>query len=435
MMIRNPFKNAKHELQDVFAVKVGGEPPLTYVKREYVDDELKYALGSNKSVILYGASKQGKTSLWRMCIKESAVAEGRKFIQVSCQDIQSTKQLYESMLKRAGYDVEVSRSESYANGGSIRGKGEFKITSIASVGLEGSEDNRTTREFNYRSLESDFSSINDVSAALDNLGRIVFILEDFHYIPDEVQKQFSLDLQGIVENSSCTFIIVGAWSEGNQITLYNGEMAMRIASVRADRWTVEELREVIGKGENLLNVEFTEHLKERLTNECRGNISILQEVCSRICRSENIEKTQEKKITIEGEYLDKIVKKVLSDYDDRYDNFIRIYSAGNKKTQLQIRKRILNVILNASEDDLIKGISYENLTKEINEQTSSPINSGNITQALDNVVKLQKKKNIKPIVIGYNKSSRRLTILDPTFITWLRHQSKERLLEMVAIDV
>jgi hypothetical protein len=434
MAAKNFFGRKKeYKLQDVFAVKVGGPPPLTYVKRNHVDEELEYALDSDGSVLLYGASKQGKTSLWNMCRDEGDVAKSRKFIPIPCQDLKSTRQIYESMLKGAGYDIEVSRSESYVNGGGIRGKVKSGIPSALSVAIEGSEENKTTQEFTYRSLDLDYSNVSDIVLALNGLGRLVFVLEDFHYIPDDVQKQFSNDFKGIVENSSCIFIIVGAWASGNRMTLYNGEMAQRITSVRADEWSTEQLREVIGKGEDLLNIEFAEEVKEILITECRGNVSILQEICSRVCYKNNVKKTQKKKIMIDGGCLDEEIKKVIGGYDERYRNFIRDYCAG-KKNKLHIRKRILNVIFNTDVNRLVEGISYADLVEEINKKFPAPINSGNITQALNTMVEVQRKKNIRPVVIGYDRPGNRLVVLDPTFITWLRHQNKEALIKMVSVS-
>ena len=48
-------------LEEVFGVSA--RPILSYVERDEVDSRFRDALGSDKQVIVYGSSKQGKTAL------------------------------------------------------------------------------------------------------------------------------------------------------------------------------------------------------------------------------------------------------------------------------------------------------------------------------------------------------------------------------------
>ena len=46
---------------EVFGIRV--EPVLSYVEREAVDGKFKDAIDSDHHIVVYGSSKQGKTSL------------------------------------------------------------------------------------------------------------------------------------------------------------------------------------------------------------------------------------------------------------------------------------------------------------------------------------------------------------------------------------
>ncbi len=49
------------KLEDVFGVS--SKPVLSYISRDDVDDRFLEAIKSEKQVVVYGSSKQGKTSL------------------------------------------------------------------------------------------------------------------------------------------------------------------------------------------------------------------------------------------------------------------------------------------------------------------------------------------------------------------------------------
>ena len=54
--------------------------------------------------------------------------------------------------------------------------------------------------------------MNDIIAALNQINFKKFIvLEDFHYLPVETQKDFSVALKAFHENSDLCFIVIGVW--------------------------------------------------------------------------------------------------------------------------------------------------------------------------------------------------------------------------------
>jgi hypothetical protein len=71
--------------------------PLNYTIRESVDSRLIDNLTREKHVVIYGSSKQGKTSLRKNCLQES------DYIIVQCSNKWSLAELLSNVLKRAGY--------------------------------------------------------------------------------------------------------------------------------------------------------------------------------------------------------------------------------------------------------------------------------------------------------------------------------------------
>jgi hypothetical protein len=119
-----------------------------------------------------------------------------------------------------------------------------------------------------KSLDLDIEDVNDVIKALDEIKfSKIIVLEDFHYLRPETQNDFSIALKAFHENSKFTFLIVGVWLEENRLIALNGDLAGRVKSVNADKWEHHELRKLIEDGEGLLNVSFSDDIKEELIKE------------------------------------------------------------------------------------------------------------------------------------------------------------------------
>ena len=129
--------------------------------------------------------------------------------------------------------------------------------------MSGEIERSSSEAITTSKLELDPEDVNDIITALADLKQFI-VLEDFHYLPVETQKDFSVALKAFHEQSRLCFIIVGVWLEENRLTVYNGDLTGRIVSVNADTWTHEELRTVINTGEALLNVQFADSFKDIL---------------------------------------------------------------------------------------------------------------------------------------------------------------------------
>lgn len=73
--------------------------------------------------------------------------------------------------------------------------------------------------------------MNDIIGALAEIGFEKFIvLEDFHYLSDEVQQDFAVALKAFHESSNLTFIVVGVWLDENRLVEFNGDLTERVLS-------------------------------------------------------------------------------------------------------------------------------------------------------------------------------------------------------------
>jgi len=288
-------------------------------------------------------------------------------------------------------------------------------------------------------LTLDADDVNDLIAALDSINFNKFIiLEDFHYLSPETQRDFAIELKALHEVSKLSVIVVGVWLEENRLIVYNGDLTGRVIPINADLWTKEDLLAVVIEGENLLNVSFDRSFIDELLDKCFDSVSIVQECCRRACRDADIFTTQGvRKPVAVIKSVDDLVREVVNEQRGRYRAFLTNFADGFQDTRLEMYRWLLWPILTAESKQLENGLTYAEIRKSLQQRhpSGAELNPGNITQALQSAASLQVDKNIKPIIIDYDSTTRRLSVVDRGFLIWVASQARQEVLECAGLPV
>jgi len=412
-----------HKASDVYGI--GRDLPLNYVSRKAVDELLVNSLTRDKHLVIYGSSKQGKTSLRKHCLHE------QDYIVIHCSNKWALADVHAAILKRAGFEITQSTTRTATGKNKI--VAAFKA-SIFGVGVEtsGEKEQTTSDAVTKHPLELDPDDVNDIISALNGFTRFI-VLEDFHYLPIETQKDFAVALKAFHEQSSLCFMVVGVWLDESRLTVYNGDLTGRVIGINADKWSKSELGEVIEAGEHLLNIRFADSFKNALLSGCLDSVYIVQEACYQACIKQNIHFTQDKPVDIgDGIDVTKIIREVVNQQTGRYNSFITQFAAGFQDTTLQMYKWLLYPVLTASTEKLEEGLTYREMRDilRVHHPERAALNLGNLTQALQATASLQVKKDIKPIVLDYDQTNLRLSVVDRGFLIWIDNQDRSELLEL-----
>ncbi len=413
-------------LADVYGIV--REVPLNYVPRPTVDGLLIDNLTRDKHIVIFGSSKQGKTCLRKYNLRDD------EYIVVTCGNSWSLPQLHSAILKAAGYTVEQTTTRTIGGGNKIAAKlsGRLRLGMAelgADLGREGSGEDKTA--VTEVALELDPSDVNDIISALQEVDFHSFIvLEDFHYLPDDTQLQFAVALKAFHEASNYSFIVVGVWLDQNRLIQFNGDLTGRVVAVNADAWSADELREVIAAGESLLKIQFDERFKQELVTGCFDSVSVVQETCHRACEIAGVAGVQSSKRVIEHDVsASDLIREVVYQQSARYNTFISNFAEGFQVSELEMYKWLLAPVLLADPEVLEEGLSYNSIRSRVDaHHPRAPINPGNITQALQSTASLQARFNIKPIILDYDQTKRRLNVVDRGFLIWLKYQNRSDLL-------
>lgn len=194
--------------------------------------------------------------------------------------------------------------------------------------------------------------------------------------------------------------------------------------------------EVVSAGEALLNISFDKKIIKSVISGSAESVSLLQEACYKICEDEGVVETQEAYREIgNGVDASNLMREIVNNQSGRYSAFITNFSEGFQTTEYDMYRWIMFVVLTVDSSELESGTRRNTFSKIIKENhpVGEKLNEGNITQALQSSASLQVLKNIRPIIIDYDQTTRVLNVVDRSFLIWLSLQNKKELLEELGI--
>lgn len=404
--------------------------PLNYVERSSADNKLVDNLTRDKHLVIFGSSKQGKTSLRKHALNEEDA------VVVHCSNKWSIADIHSAILKKVGFELTQSTSKTTSGKSKIFAKISATIFGGGAEG--GAETEREEASTATKApLELDPEDVNDIILALHSVGfNRYIVLEDFHYLPLDTQKDFSVALKAFHEESKYCFIIVGVWLEENRLSVYNGDLTGRLTPIDADKWEESELRQAIEAGEAHLNVNFSDEFVDELLKDCFNSIYIVQESCYQCCVANDVNSTLEQRREIgTRKQAEEIVTAVVNQQTGRFNSFITQFADGFQTTALEMYRWLLYPVLTADVGDLQKGLRLNSITKTLQAKhpNGKELNPGNVTQALQSTAALQVKKSVKPIILDYDQTNLRLRVVDSGFLIWLNKQDRNELLGMIGL--
>lgn len=430
-----------YKIEEVFGVRK--DPVLSYVERTDVDGMFKKALKTDKQIIVYGASKQGKTSLVEKHLPY------KDNISVSLTPKFHLVDIYKSIL--SSLDIELTTTTEQTKGNSSEASIGAKITAV--IPFLGKADISTNHKDGKTDSTMKKSSIielnlqlpNDVAQAYKKTGTNKFvILENFHYLDEEIQKQFAFDLRSF-QDLGIRFIILGVWREKNRLIQFNGDLLDRVYEVPVEPWEYKDFLRVVDKGSSMLNIKFSENLTRSIIENAFDSIGVVQELLKALCYASEVECTQKNKLIIDDiEKLEKSKEKMVEAYSARHLRALEAIAEGRKTTNnpksespkempLYLPYYTVKSILEFNFEDVIKGIRRSSLEKKIKDFHHRPddVRAGDMSNLLYNLAKLQSEKSISPPIFDYDKTTQTVRIIDSTFYFFLRNVNKTDILEQI----
>jgi hypothetical protein len=430
-------------LSDVFGISANTDS-ASYVDRGGLDERFARALRADRHVAVHGGSKQGKSWLRAKVLPDS------DSILVQCTPSSTAASLLQEALGRLGVSAVLSMTKSRDLSGTLDFKGASELGKIvaklrveAKVG--GSIKAAETTEL--QPIGQTPADLLWVSQTIVAAGRHL-VLEDFHYLTEDVQRELAFLFKAMGEYRLFP-IIIGIWPQDHLLTYFNGDLDGRMEDIRLE-WSDEELMQVLNQGAAALKWGFDGGTAGRLVRDSYGSVGLLQRLAELYCLALGVVETvghdwgrrppvptrgvMEPRPRIPGggsrprtptgtTYYD-ARKAVATQMQGRYQTFADNFVRGMRRLPegLEVYRHLLQAATEAADDELIDGIDSAELHQRVlKHEGGEAIRLSDLTQALERVDRLQVKINVNPIVLTYNRSSRKLFLADRSFLFYRQY--------------
>ncbi|ARX08618.1 TPA: hypothetical protein U2R10_002943 [Proteus mirabilis] len=419
------------KIEDIFGVS--GKQVGSYIERDHVDAKLIDALRTEKQIIVYGASKQGKTALVKKYITYD------DHILISLSPTHTLKDIYQSILRKCNVVLKTSYTEGTGEKYKATGKASIQgaVALIAKVNASFTiqDEKNTSNTEHYDEIEFNLDLPDDVAYLIHHVGsKKIIILENFHYLPEEIQRAFAFDLRTF-HDLKVRFIILGVWKEANRLTQFNGELQDRISEIPVEPWLEADFRSIAKKGGDLLNIDITPAIIEKCISNSFGSVGVFQELLKGSCIADGILTKQETtKHFINIDAVNTAIAMKTNEYSGRHLRNLETMAVANSASITKgnplpyfLNYYIVMHILSLGYHGVNGGISKENILHALKQvhHRKDELKGHQLVTALKSLTGLQASKGITPPVIAYDSNSRQLKIVDSTFYFFLKNSDLE----------
>lgn len=295
------------ELNKVFTP--GGQPSVTYNDRAHLglEPSLRKAMALGTTIVsLTGATKAGKTVLCK------SVMEPYEYVWVDGGQIKSEAALWDKICSDLRVPAEIQETEGNDSGKEGGLKFEGGASAIAAnakfeVSLGGSRLKRFDQSRSYK--------VDGPTAALEHLlaNQITLIIDDFHYLADDVRVDVIKTLKGAVFRG-LKVVLLSTPYRAFEAVKAEPEITGRFKHVTVPDWSVDDLIAIARSGFDALNVDCSDKIIQEFAREAEGSPLLMQQFCWNICYDSAITQAGVKKQHISKDFdLEKIFREVATD--------------------------------------------------------------------------------------------------------------------------
>jgi hypothetical protein len=415
------------KLEEVFGVT--SKQIRSYVEREDIDTRFREALTSGKQIVVYGSSKQGKTAL----VSKHLPYENHLLVSLTPKT--QLIDIYSRILSSAGVKLVASTTEKRSTDTSVgigtRFKAMIPLFGSGEAEAKGEFKAGSGQEIKYEEVPINLELPQTVADLLERVKCDKFvILENFHYLNDEIQRQFAFDLRAFQE-LGVRFVILGVWREKNRMAQFNGDLLDRVIEVPVEPWLEKDFRAVAARGSVELLIEIHSPLIDGAIEASFSSIGVFQELLKRICTEAGVPHHQRiKKQIADPAFLQKAIDTKTQDYASRHQRALEAIAAGHTTggakgdlPPLHLPYYLVRVILEHGFAGISNGMHRTMLHDGIKaiHHRGEDVRSSDMTNLLSGLANLQSVKSISPPIIDYDHQNRMLQVVDSTFYFFIKH--------------
>ncbi|WKZ83926.1 hypothetical protein N5B55_09000 [Ralstonia pickettii] len=255
----------------------GKNPTITFVREhlESREQTFKDAREQGLLITISGPSKSGKTVFVKNVVGPDYL------VPVTGAGVTAPDQLWLKVFHQIGTEIptgsssEVNRSASVSVGGkgsmdALIAKGEISGQAAGTLGDKTTSS--TSQPVDYLQL---------LIRELAKTGFVVFI-DDFHYIPPEVQKSVAEQIKEAIDKG-VEIVCASVPYHSEDLLRANPDLQGRFVPIDFDYWDTETLKKIGSQGFGELGIEPDPLLLLAFAKEAAGSPQLMQSICLNAC--------------------------------------------------------------------------------------------------------------------------------------------------------
>jgi hypothetical protein len=266
------------------------------VSREHLELEkkVKEAIARGFAInVVTGPTKSGKTVLCRHVL--SGIGE---YVSIEGGQIRTENDFWNQIAYTLDIGQNFSRTE---KGGSGSDLGlEVGVGFSQALSLKASAKNSQNRQ-SERSISYTISPQPAIYQEISRKG-ISLLVDDFHYIPQEVQKSLIQSLKGAVYDGLSVILLAVPHRAFDPMTVED-EVQGRFKHIEIPPWDMDDLIQIPERGFQALNTQSGVDLNKYICGEGFGNPLLVQEICSEFCIKNGVFESQAENFILNRDVL------------------------------------------------------------------------------------------------------------------------------------
>jgi hypothetical protein len=409
-----------YKVREVFVP--GGRPTITYVPRGdlHLEKEVADYLDSRHKILsVSGPTKTGKTVLLK-----SQVGDDFNPIWLSGGAITSIDDFWSTIADDLELPTETGMDGGLSHTQSGKLSGELSGGFIKGGGDKGSSVTRDRKMTERTTVSPKRASRKELQERPDR----VIVVDDFHYVPPDVQVEIVRGLKDLVFEG-VGFIVAAVPHRAYDVVKVEKEMTGRVVQLEVGFWGDEDLKKIANSGFSALNVVVTDALITRLVNEAFQSPHLMQEFCRQLCVDNGIVETCGAPTGIGEPNWDEFFSRLAPSaskaaFDllargprQRSDRKVRHLREGR---ETDIYGAVLRAIAHTGP---LTELTYEQLRSALRAvlaPSDEPPQKHEVTRVLDEMTRIAREQIDGEPVVDYDGGLATLYISDPYFAYWLR---------------
>lgn len=342
---------------------------LTYVDRESITKRLEKSLITpGKQLVIYGYTGCGKTTFLTNKLSEyyenvivTSCTKGISFNQIIINAFDELDQYYTTQIKSENKITITGQIKALF----VKIKSEFENSQSLS------QDRVVPIQLTPQRLAQFLGTID-----------CCWVIEDFHKVKDSEKADLAQMMKVFVDQAKIydkvKIVCIGAVGSAREVVKLDKEMRNRVSEICVPLMHIKELESIIEKGEKLLNINFNQEIKNKITLYSSGLASTCHQLCFNMCIEKGLLKTSPKQINFTDKDLDKAIEVYLEDNSDSLKSTYEKATCIRRKSRYNNAVVILKAIIKSKKDE----ISYSDLLTQIR-KINADYPRGNLTKYLE----------------------------------------------------